>query len=569
MGDEQVTEEQEKIIATVKQISQMLQNGKMPLELCPVSDLKTVLYLALCYQDNTSLAEQASKKFENMLEKEMIKGDNSQCEELVEFAALCMECVFDMKDYYESRETNENVLYHNIMKHYRENTIDEKFLEEHTYQSLVEVKKKGEIGLFKEVSQCVYAVALERIRKKKTKKIVFLLKDSAEWSCEELYRRISEKPEIEIQIAVTPFGVGTQQTITNTYINTIEYFKNRGDNVIGMYELYQGRYRSWKEIGMPDIVFHLNPHHGALPDNCDICNFPLSILNIYIPYGIMTYGNVEHQFNQMSHALYWKIFCETPLHKKMAEKYSDIGDTNVVNSGYVKMDSVYRTEKVVEDKIWKVSPLADRKRVKKIIYAPHWSVKNAFTGFGNFDKIYKEIYRYARDSEEITSWVFRPHPMLRAGAVQYGVFSSEKEYDDYLNMWDQLPNAQVMESGMYIDIFKTSDAMILDSVSFLTEYLYMHKPMLFLTRERNTFNDFGQELMKVLYKVDGGDFLGIKKFVEEVVLNGKDIMIEDRETFFKNNLDYRKQNGMLASEYICEYLKKQLYGIEEFEKHEI
>ena len=101
-----------------------------------------------------------------------------------------------------------------------------------------------------------------------------------------------------------------------------------------------------------------------------------------------------------------------------------------------------------------------KKKIKKIIYAPHWSIKDAVTGFGNFDKIYKSLYEYVKKNETSTSWVFRPHPMLRVGAVQQGIFKSEEEYEEYLEMWRQLPNAQVIENGMYTDIFESSDAMI-------------------------------------------------------------------------------------------------------------
>ena len=144
--------------------------------------------------------------------------------------------------------------------------------------------------------------------------------------------------------------------------------------------------------------------------------------------------------------------------------------------------------------------------------------------------------------------------MLRVGAVQQGIFKSEEEYEEYLEMWRQLPNAQVIENGMYTDIFESSDAMILDSISFLGEYIYMHKPMLFLTRDRNTFNDFGKELVRVLYKTDGGNLEGIKNFVEKNVIVNEDPMKERREEFFEKYMDYRNQNGMLASEYIKQYI---------------
>ena len=164
------------------------------------------------------------------------------------------------------------------------------------------------------------------------------------------------------------------------------------------------------------------------------------------------------------------------------------------------------------------------------------------------------MYNYAKDTATAISWVLRPHPMLRAGSVAQGLFQSEQEYDEYLDMWNRLPNAKVIESGTYSDIFKSSDAMILDSISFLGEYLYVHKPMLFLTRERNTFNDFGSELAKILYTADGGDFNAIKRFVENTVIQNDDYMLKEREAFFEKYLDYYKINGMPASEYIYEYI---------------
>lgn len=247
----------------------------------------------------------------------------------------------------------------------------------------------------------------------------------------------------------------------------------------------------------------------------------------------------------------------------MAEKYSDIGDFNVIPSGFVRMDSFYRDEPEPERDIWKVSPNADKQNVKKIKYAPHWSIREGAAGFGNFDKTYMQMYNYAKENAAITSWVFRPHPMLRAGSVAQGMFQSEQEYDEYLDMWNRLPNAKVIESGTYSDIFKSSDAMILDSISFLGEYLYVHKPMLFLTRERNTFNDFGRELANVLYKADGGAFDAIRNFVENTVIQNDDYMFKEREAFFEKYLDYYKNNGMLASEYIYEYIDNAVKKVQE------
>lgn len=560
-----MTNEQNEIITTIEKMLEMVKSGELPLDMCPISNFRTVYYCALCYANDIKLAEQIAEEYCTVLQSLAANGARTEFCMMLELMIKSMKYEYEKRSYYEKQNKiladkleemqNGTSVFDEILQCYEKNGINEKFLEDHTYQSLVSVKEKGSIELFKEISAKVYETALNCIRKKQVKKIVFLLKDSAEWSCEELYKRFNETSGYEVCVAVAPFFAGSQQAVSKMYLDTVQYFRERKIDTVEMYDIQKNRYKSWEEIGMPDIVFHLNPHYKAFAESSNICNFPLSILNVYIPYGIMIYGNVRQQYNQLSHMLYWKIFCETPLHKEMASKYADIGDINVVCSGYVKMDTFFDTCLQEKRKIWKISPRADEKKIKKIIYAPHWSIKDAVTGFGNFDKIYKSLYEYVKKNETSTSWVFRPHPMLRVGAVQQGIFKSEEEYEEYLEMWRQLPNAQVIENGMYTDIFESSDAMILDSISFLGEYIYMHKPMLFLTRDdRNTFNDFGKELVRVLYKTDGGNLEGIKNFVEKNVIGNEDPMKERREEFFEKYMDYRNQNGMLASEYIKQYI---------------
>lgn len=559
-----MTNEQNEIITTIEKMLEMVKSGELPLDMCPISNFRTVYYCALCYANDIKLAEQIAEEYCTVLQSLAANGARTEFCMMLELMIKSMKYEYEKRSYYEKQNKiladkleemqNGTSVFDEILQCYEKNGINEKFLEDHTYQSLVSVKEKGSIELFKEISAKVYETALNCIRKKQVKKIVFLLKDSAEWSCEELYKRFNETSGYEVCVAVAPFFAGSQQAVSKMYLDTVQYFRERKIDTVEMYDIQKNRYKSWEEIGMPDIVFHLNPHYKAFAESSNICNFPLSILNVYIPYGIMIYGNVRQQYNQLSHMLYWKIFCETPLHKEMASKYADIGDINVVCSGYVKMDTFFDTCLQEKRKIWKISPRADEKKIKKIIYAPHWSIKDAVTGFGNFDKIYKSLYEYVKKNETSTSWVFRPHPMLRVGAVQQGIFKSEEEYEEYLEMWRQLPNAQVIENGMYTDIFESSDAMILDSISFLGEYIYMHKPMLFLTRDRNTFNDFGKELVRVLYKTDGGNLEGINNFVEKNVIGNEDPMKERREEFFEKYMDYRNQNGMLASEYIKQYI---------------
>ena len=566
-----MNEDQKNIVKTIKNLAAAVEEQRLFPEQIPVSDLKEALRCTLHYKDNNASGDRLAEMCCDVLQTGIISQNAEICQKTILLMAELMEHFFEQEEYHKGQEEiilqnadrllKDNVIYEEILAVYRGHKIDDAFLENHTCQSLVTVKERGTLQMFWDISKAVHTAALKRINRRGLHKIMFLVKDSAEWSCEELYHKLIQIPGLEVEVLVAPFMTGTPEVIRDTYLQTLEWFKKRGYRTTGAYDLYQNRYLSWNEIGVPDIMFHLNPHYTVFQECANICNMSLSVLNIYIPYGILIYGNVDAQFNQLSHMLYWEIFCESKLHKEMAKKYALLNDRNVEYSGYLKMDSFYVEEAVEEDKIWKTA--GNKDKVKKKIYAPHWSVKDAFTGFGNFDKIYNQIYEYAKEHKETTAWVFRPHPMLRAGAVSQGVFASTQEYDEYLKKWDALPNARVIEQGIYIDIFKSSDAMILDSVSFLGEYLYAHKPMLFLTRDRQTFNDFGQELVKVLYSGDGGDFAGIEKFIQDVVMDGKDEMQDEREQFFRQYLDYRQENGMLASDYIWQYIQRQIETAED------
>ena len=85
---------------------------------------------------------------------------------------------------------------------------------------------------------------------------------------------------------------------------------------------------------------------------------------------------------------------------------------------------------------------------------------------------------------------FKPHPILKPKLYKHALWGKERT-DAYYHCWETMENTQ-LEMSDYIDLFMTSDAMIFDSVSFMTEYLYTKKPALFLCRE-------GIEKQSVIY----------------------------------------------------------------------
>jgi hypothetical protein len=79
-----------------------------------------------------------------------------------------------------------------------------------------------------------------------------------------------------------------------------------------------------------------------------------------------------------------------------------------------------------------------------------------------------------------------------------------------------------------------------------------------LTRDTQKFNELGNELMKIIYRVDGRDLKGILELMQKIFIEGNDEMFEPRRLFFDKHMNYMQTNGMTASEFIFKTLSKEL-----------
>ena len=82
--------------------------------------------------------------------------------------------------------------------------------------------------------------------------------------------------------------------------------------------------------------------------------------------------------------------------------------------------------------------------------------------------------------------------------------------------------------------------------------------MIFLTRETQMFNDLGNELMQVIYCVDGQDLKGIEDMMQKIFIEGQDPMYDERMKFFDKYLNYEKLNGVSASRYVFDTINNEL-----------
>ena len=76
---------------------------------------------------------------------------------------------------------------------------------------------------------------------------------------------------------------------------------------------------------------------------------------------------------------------------------------------------------------------------------------------------------------------FKPHPALKQKLYDHSDWGKIKT-DEYYERWLNTKNG-ILHESIYHDTFVLADAMILDSVGFMTEFSFLEKPICFLTRK--------------------------------------------------------------------------------------
>ena len=199
---------------------------------------------------------------------------------------------------------------------------------------------------------------------------------------------------------------------------------------------------------------------------------------------------------------------------------------------------------------WKIDDTA----LKRIIWAPHHTINaEDFLGYSNF-------LEYADFMLEVADWYkkqiqfsFKPHPSLKQKLYAREDWGVEKT-DGYFKKWETLENTQV-DTGPYIDLFNSSDALIHDSSSFTAEYLHTGKPVMFLKKDSvdEKLNIFGKKVLEQHYIAHNKQ--QIIEFIDEVILKGKDVMADQREKFYREILNPTSDN---ASTNIYKYIVKEV-----------
>lgn len=210
-------------------------------------------------------------------------------------------------------------------------------------------------------------------------------------------------------------------------------------------------------------------------------------------------------------------FRPTTIHMKMAaELMENKGRNTVLVNGSPKLDAIFDKNHIFKD-VWKTQP----KIKKRIIWAPHYSdghPKDMYQ-YNAFYELYDFMFELALKFKDEIQIAFRPHPVLESRLVlKWGKEKQQAYYDK----WEKLENGQYYP-GDFLDLFISSDAMIMDSCSFMGEYTVVNKPLFHTvgSTTRIKLNDFGNEIYKFCYKTEHNLKQDIEKFIKEVVLKVK------------------------------------------------
>lgn len=404
------------------------------------------------------------------------------------------------------------------------------------YKSINWIKKVLP-SFFVKAKESIIRKNIEEISQKDSVHVLFCLYTASMWSLGGLYVRMKQSAKFKPLILVAPFaGIEPAEARNKTFEETKDYFISKGYPVVTPLD-------DSFDIKSYDIVFFTTPYDFATKQ-VNILELPLNKLICYTSYSYMLSNRME-KFELPAYQLSWLYFCDSEFYANMVRTKSKVYTGNALYCGFAKIDQFYQT------------PTPIKRDKKTIIYAPHHSVSREGIKSATFDVNHEMLFELATLYQNDFYWIIKPHPLLRYHSVLAGVFKDETEYDDYMRRWDNSGFSKVIEKGEYWDAFKQSDAMITDSVSFLAEYQFTGKPLLLLESGEQTYNEFGQSIVEILYRCKGNDKNAIEEFMYNVN-NGIDTMKEIRERFFDNNLSYYEKGAFLASDNIYKIINSRL-----------
>lgn len=388
---------------------------------------------------------------------------------------------------------------------------------------------------------------VKKLRHKDQINVVFFAMSLPMWRHQHLYEKLIEHPRFNPSIVILPSCSYTDGQQSFDVKTMREYFDAKKiPYVMGVHE--NGSIYDVRKNLLPDIVFFPQPYNGIYIDQLAYYQFYDKLL-CYTPYAFWT-SKGEWSYALMPHKMSWKLFYSTELHRKDAVRYSPIKDCNVEIVGYPTADDFLQSEHC---DIWKLQ----RSAKKRVIWASHFTIfLGGYLNQSNFLWMADIMLDLANEYSDIIQFVFKPHPRLYTELCKHPEWGEAKA-KEYYKLWETMDNTQI-ETGEFVDLFMTSDAMIHDCGSFSVEYHYSENPVMYIARnfeeQVEDKNAFGKIAMNLHYV--GKEKQDIIDFIENVVLKGEDPLKPKRQQFKQDYL--LPPNGKTVAENTMDVLVREL-----------
>lgn len=378
----------------------------------------------------------------------------------------------------------------------------------------------------------------EKIGKEKIN-VIFYSNELQKWTYNSLYKEFEKSEYFEPLVVITPLKRIPDAEKENEMSKQYDFYKNLGCKV--EYGYKNNEYLNLKNLN-PDIVFY--QQMWDVPDINKPAEVSKYSLTAYCPYGsqLLDYNK---EYTNNFHRFLWLYICEHDLNIKRFESYQKGNSKNCKSFGYPKLDVYMEKHEITPSRYWR-----EPEKIK-IIYAPHHSFGEKTLNMGTFLNNGEFIQKLAKNYSDTTTWIFKPHPKLKF-TLENDKYMTKEEIKKYWAEWDTI--GKICEDGDYWDIFRTSDLMITDCVSFLTEYLPSGKPLIRLINPNSAnFNKFGQHIISNYYNSYNNEEL--EKMFVDLAINKNDYKKEERKKLISELIDFNEPSAVKIMNYLLAKLK--------------
>lgn len=380
-------------------------------------------------------------------------------------------------------------------------------------------------------------------------RIGFVVVDSAKWSTESLFRSLAQDPDVTCGFvcALSDTGLRRSRAARRAdHARQRAFFAASGPILADLYDCGRDRIRPLSVIDCDIVVIQQPWGMQDLPRR-----LAGRVLSAYVHYGFPVILNDRMQFGLPDfHPWLWRHVTQTEGHRQaMLEGRTGPDPASILVAGYPKLD-IYRTPAPERTGVTVWPRAADAAR-RRVIFAPHHAMGAQSLGMATFDWSGPAMLALAQAHPEV-DFILKPHPNLEHGLTRGGTLTATALAGWFAD-WRAAPNTGIVTGGHYFDLFRSSDALITDSGSFLAEYLPTGRPILRLvTDPPAALNAAGRALAEGFYTA--GDAPALRETFARVVLHGEDPLAPLRRDLIDRVMPFAQP----AADIVHDHLRQSL-----------